>query len=239
MRGRRGGYAREAAIKHIKEFYILSSRIGPILDDILGIFFALTPQSLDELLAEYGKQFSAKAERYARDTYGLWKTGQRKIAGQTAERLINLIPPYLDFTDRYALVKKLCAHCAKKQHHEITVNAESPSESLVRLKTILDHCCCLSTEKYIPDEVLDTMRWLNNDDMVASRMILAEIDKETHKATAEIAVREFDIVSRAVRDKIANKATHTIVLPTASITVNIERPRRGIFARIMKSIFGG
>ena len=73
----------------------LTNTFAGIDKDIQKIFFALNSRSLNMLFKKYGQLHGKNAEKYARKTFPKWKNEQTGLSGQTAERLLNLIPPYL------------------------------------------------------------------------------------------------------------------------------------------------
>jgi hypothetical protein len=59
------------------------------------------------------------AHDYALQTYPKWRNGLVKLSGMVAERILNLVPPYLKFDRRYTTVEKLCNHHAKKLYRQV------------------------------------------------------------------------------------------------------------------------
>ena len=72
----------------------------------------------------YGQLHGKNAEKYARKTFHNWKSGQTTLSGQTAERLLNLILPYLPQNIKYELIKKLRNHYLQKQTRHIATTHE-------------------------------------------------------------------------------------------------------------------
>lgn len=69
--------APEEALKHIEAFRRLERKIGPILNDVVSIFYSLDSVALNSVLDEYerilrsnmGKAYSESARQYACDTF--------------------------------------------------------------------------------------------------------------------------------------------------------------------------
>ena len=230
---------REAALRHIEDYRELEKRLGPILGDVRGVFFSLSKQDLVGLLSEYRKRYGDSAFNYAAETYQLWKTGRRKMSGQTAERLLNLIPPRLSSSKRYELVEKLCNHHRKITRHEVYIDPSDSGPGLSQLRQLVINSSTSETIRYIPSDVLEVITWLNNESVTATRALLAQIDKARHATLSQLAEKEIRTTTCLVRDDSAQSATHTIILPTSKIIVKIQRPQVGLISRIIKSIFGG
>ena len=118
---RRGGYW---GAHHVSQRQKLSNMFAGIDKDIQIIFFRLNTQSLGTLFKKYGQLHGKNAESYARKTFLNWKTGETVLSGQTAERLLNLIPPYLPQNIKYELIKKLREHYLETQTKHITTTHE-------------------------------------------------------------------------------------------------------------------
>lgn len=78
------------------KFSVLSELFGNALAQIRDAFKNLDEDALDELFSDYGSIYGDAAERYARKTFPSWESGAIKLSGQTMERLVELVPPYLE-----------------------------------------------------------------------------------------------------------------------------------------------
>src|SRR5690606_33282474 len=101
----------------------LRSLFGDAVADMRGAFLALEEDALDSLMSDYGAIHGEAAERYARKTFPSWKSGSTKLSGQTLERLVELIQPYLEPEQRHSiLIKVLDKHKRSGTHRTIRVN---------------------------------------------------------------------------------------------------------------------
>ncbi len=229
-RGYRSKHARqrtagmERALQHIGEYNALASRLGPIVDDIKKAFFGLSGADLARLLNIYEKQNGAKAANYARKTFGIWKAGQRKMSGQTAERLLNLVPKYLDFQQRYRMLNRLCDHHVTKRRVHVTINTKHPADGLSALKNHMEDFCNIDTLKHLPGHVMDTATWLHDSDIVATRALLSQIDKENSEAVHQVARKEFGRIRAIVARQDVSSISQVIEFPTGTISVSFKKP---------------
>ena len=76
-------------------YSVLRNLFGDAVYDIRKAFFMLDKDALDDLFADYGASYGQPAEKYARQTFPNWKSGRTNLSGQTMERLVELVPPYL------------------------------------------------------------------------------------------------------------------------------------------------
>ena len=216
----------QAAIRHIQAFRELERNLGPIVPDVKTAFLNLDKSDFNRLLSKYGELHGQSAQDYAQQTYPKWRCGQVKMSGTVAERLLNLLPPYLKFDHRYAMVEKLCNHHAKKQYRSVKINLKKPETGLEELNQSIKNVLEVSSEseKYLPPHVLNTINWLNDDDMVVSRQMLAEIDRKRNANSLSIAEKEFKNIMELVKNvKGEASFSQRIELAGGTIVVSAEK----------------
>jgi len=200
--------------------------------DIQKIFFTLSSYELDSIFISYGEIYGANAERYARKTYNKWKTGQVTLSGQTAERLLELLPPRLSKSQRYDLIKKLRQHYVKKSNAFITTAPENWRNEVINAvqKVILAGRDCK-----LPQELYEKATWLTNGDVQAVHKILASIDEEEAKIRTSYLEGEFKRIELfVVNIKNTESASHTISLPQGNIYVTIKKEKTSFFQSVFK-----
>jgi hypothetical protein len=165
--------------------------------DIQEIFFSLSQNSLEGLFRKYGKAHGSSAEGYARKTYPKWKTRQTKLSGQTAERLISLIPPYLPEEVRFELIKKLRNHYLPKRRESISTNPDDWRNDLI---PVIEKFLNVSNEFDLPDNVKDKAAWLASGDTDAVNRILSSLELEEAKVRANYLKIEFQRIQSLVHN---------------------------------------
>lgn len=233
----RNSRSKEAALQHIEEYRNLKRKLGIILDDVEYIFFHLPPESFERLMECYREAHGEKAYQYALDTYEKWKIRSVKLSGQTATRLLNLVPPLLNPKERYKLVEKLCKNYARKETFRITIESDYPEQGLTQLNAAFEKASNFSVLKFIPQDTLETIKWLNSNSATATRMVLTEIDRANHENISRLAKEEVSRTTSAVYKKQVKSAIHEITLPYATIVVAIEKPR-GFFGKVIRHLIG-
>ena len=163
--------------------------------DIQEIFFSLNTQSLDKLLNKDGQIHGNNAEKYARKTFSNWKSGKTALSGQTAERLLNLIPPYLPKNIKYELIKKLRNHYFQKQtRHISTTHEEWKAEVMPAVNELIK----VSSDFKLPDLLVQRAAWLANGDVDTANKILASVELEEAKVRANYLEIEFKRIQSLV-----------------------------------------
>lgn len=231
--------ANQQAIDHVAAYCALERRLGSIIGDVRQEFFSLPPSKLAVLLAEYEKKHGYKAAEYARETMPKWRSGKTKMSGQTAERLLNLVPKYLAYERRFCMVQKLCEHHAPKIYRTVTISPDKVNDGLTEVERILsDLLNELPTIKWLPEHVVETVKWLNDDDVTVTRGMLAEIDRKR----ADIAAVTAKCCLRDVRHIINQQGgtlkqfSHTVDLPNGILTISLKQPSSTCF--IATAAFG-
>lgn len=211
----------------------LTSMFAGIDKDIQKYFFELDVSSLNMLFRKYGEEYGNSAENYARKTYSNWKSGRTTLSGQTAERLLNLIPPYLPKSVKYELIKKLRQHYFKKQRKYIkTTHNQWRNDVVPAVNEIVNR----SSEFALPDILSQKATWLTNGDVDAANQVMASLELEEAKVRTNYLSLEFRRIQSLV-DHVQNTQTiyHSIELPQGTINVVIEQEKK----TFIQSLIGG
>jgi hypothetical protein len=208
----------------------LSRRFGGIDREVEKIFLQLAPSELDRLLSRYGQEHGQKAEVYARDTYEKWKSGSVKMSGQTAGRLLDLLPPLLAPSIRFDLVRKFRERHFSKRTIRIQSTPQTWRTDLVKP---IQELVAASSGFALPADLLDTAKWLADGDVAAAQRLLAAAEQEE----AAVRVAYIDAELRRVEALIQNidttrQVTHTLKLPQGEIILRVELPARTLLQRL-------
>lgn len=210
----------------------LTNLFGGIDKDIERIFFDLHSVVLDALFIEYGKHYGKSSEAYARRTYPGWKSGAVKLSGQTAERLLELLPPRISKEQRFELIKKLRKHYLKKTNEHVTIQANNWRQHVV---PIVENVIARSSNFRLPDELFDKATWLTDGDTQAANQILHSIEEEEARQRIAYLEAEFKRIELFIANvKNTDAATHTISIPQGEIYITIQKEK----PKMLQSIFG-
>ncbi len=213
----------------------LTNLFAGIDKDIESIFLNLDRTSRESIFSEYGQEYGDSAEKYARNTFAKWKSGKTKLSGQTAERLLNLLPPFLTQAKRYELVKKLRDYYMNKIHtnEHVTTSHELWKQDLV---PVVNRVIERSSNFKLPEELKMRATWLAGGDADGAIKILTSVEQEEAKlrtAYLDVEFRRLEQYVNLVQN--AQAVSHTIVLPQGKIHVTIQQKKEPFINRI----FGG
>lgn len=229
---RRHWSGRDWGAYHVSQRQQLTNMFAGIDKDIQKIFFALNAQSIDTLFTKYGQLHGKNAEKYARKTFPNWKSGQTELSGQTAERLLNLIPPYLPQNIKYELIKKLRNHYLKKQSRHISTTHENWKVDVI---PAVNELIKVSSDFKLPDTLIQRAAWLANGDVDAANRILASLELEEAKVRANYLEVEFKRIQSLVEHTPHTQSIrHSIELPQGNINVVIGQEKQTVMQRIFR-----
>lgn len=219
-----------AALWHVAERAELTRQFGGIDGDIERIFLSLPADQLERILRPYGERYGSKAEEYARETMHKWRSGAVKMSGQTATRLLDLLPPVLPPSVRFDLVKKLRARHLQKRAIRVQ---SSPATWRQDLAKPIQELIGASTAFALPEAVMQKAKWLADGDVKAAQSLLAAAEQE--EAVMRIAYVEAEM--QRISALMANidttrRLTHTLKLPQGDIMLTVELPQRTLFQRL-------
>lgn len=214
----------------MSERAILTRQFSGIDKDIERHFLSLDFSALNRLFDTYGKFYGAKPEEYARNTYEKWRSGAVKISGQTASRLMELLPPVLAPNARFDLIKKLRAAQFRKQYLQVQSTPATWRQDL--LKPIQGLVSASATFS-LPEALLEKAKWLADGDAIAVQALLAAAEQEEAAIRLLYIEEEMRRIGALLQDIDASRRmSHTLKLPQGDITINIELPQRTLLQRL-------
>lgn len=220
------------------KYTVLARIFGSTIEDIRQAFLALEDDALDDLLKDYGVIHGAPAERYARNTFPNWKTGYTKLSGQTMERLVELVPPYLEPDQRIAIVKKLIKFHKPRRINKpkkiIYINIELPGDAFQEIENAFEEMRVTDTLAHVPEHVMKAANWLYDDDVTAARSVIAESVQHQNEIMKQSARREVDLLKRTISSGQIKSATYTVDLPAGSIEIKAYTPPKSFFKTVME-----
>ncbi|OGW41542.1 MAG: hypothetical protein A2Y97_04885 [Nitrospirae bacterium RBG_13_39_12] len=223
------------AAYHTNKRNQLTSLFAGIDQDIESIFLNLDKNALESIFRQYGRDYGDDAEKYARKTFPKWKNGTTKLSGQTAERLLNLLPPFLSQNKRYELVKKIRDYYMNKRQSMEHVTT-SPELWKQDLRPVVNRIVEKSSKFKLPEELKRRAAWLSGGDVDSANKILTSVEQEEAKlrtAYLDVEFRRIDQYVNIVGNTQA--VTHTITLPQGTIHVTIQQKKKPF----INIVFGG
>lgn len=211
----------------------LTSLFGGAVADMRKAFLTLEEDALDSLMSDYGSIHGDAAERYARKTYPNWKSGSTKLSGQTLERLVELIQPYLEPEQRHdILLKVLSKHKRSGTHQSIRVNIKEPAEGFRLIDSALETLRSEDPLAFIPEHVMEAAKWLYDDDMTAARAMLAEATRAETDLLRANAIKEVGLLKRTISSGQVKSASYSVKTPVSTLSVVAYTPSKCFVATV-------
>jgi hypothetical protein len=227
-RGSRRSFGASAVSKRQE----LTSTFGGIDQDVERLFLGFDRGELEQLFTRYEKDYGRPAATYARTAYPKWKDRSVKLSGQTAERLLNLVPPLLPFETRFELVKKLRNANFRRANEHIRTTPERWQQDLgPAIARVVSHGNTSSLSDYVKKRV----SWLANGDVATTEKLLLAADQE--EAINRLAYLNAEFIRietmMAQLKNLETAVSHSIELPQGSIHVHIETPKVSTWQKLM------
>jgi len=212
-------------MEHIRAYEELQRRLGPIVSDVTQALFALPVPERNTLLTAYRNRYGDKAADYAEQTFELWRSGARKMSGQTAERLINLVPTLLSSEQRYQLIKKLYQHHQRQQHttRYVTIDPKVPSAALPHVREAMRCITQIRVLASLPKDAMTTIQWINDADVVAARALLAAIEQADQEMTVQQVKRSMADVEALLRSPSTKSFREVFRFPNGTLIISSEK----------------
>lgn len=211
----------------------LTGLFGEAVSDMRKAFLILAEDALDSLMSDYGSIHGDSAERYARNTYPRWKSGATKLSGQTLERLIELIQPYLSAEERHdILLKVLSKHKRSGANQSIRVNIKEPKEGFRQIDDALEKLRSEDPLAFIPEHVMEAATWLYDDDMTAARAMLAEATRAETDLLRANAIKEVSLLKRTISSGQVKSANYSVQTPISTLSVVAYTPSNCFVATV-------
>lgn len=191
-----------------------------MVGQIRSAFLHLEEDALEELLEDYAAVHGKSAATYAQKTYPKWKSGATNLSGQTMERLVALVPPYLSIDQRFELISALLKkHKPNVVTKTVRINVENPEAGFKELDSVLASMTHEATLAYLPERVLDAAKWLNDDDVTVSRAMLAEAERRENDLVRASATKEIALLRRTIESGQVKSASYSVSLPSGRLSV--------------------
>ena len=215
------------------KYKTLVDLFGGALYEIRNAFLSLDEDALDELLSDYGSIHGDSAEKYARKIFPNWKSGSTKLSGQTMERLVELVPPYLTAKHRFSLLQiVLKKHKKSGINRTIKINVKEPSSGFQELNNALTMMSHNDVLAHLPEKVMKAASWLYDDDITAARAMLAQAEKLENDIVRVNASREIELLQRTISTGQIRSATYSVEMPVGILNVVAFTPSKCFVASV-------
>lgn len=188
---------------------------------------------MDELLSDYESFHGASARKYARDSIKDWRSGAKIMSGQTMERLVELVPPYLAAEQRFDILQDVIKHNKLTPRTErIDINLKKPEEGLAAVDAALNRINITDDLAYLPPSVMDAASWLYDDDATAARAVLVRIAAAETQALKKSAEREIGLLKRTIASGQIKTASYNVQTPAGNLVITASVPSKCFVATV-------
>jgi hypothetical protein len=230
---RRRGYSRktygmERAKRHIDEARAFSEEVGYADEAVKAAFFCLSGQALTHLLNEYGSIYGDAARGYARDTIPKWRSGAVQMSGMVAQRLFDLLPPYMPVSDKNRIVETIWRRYGPRSIKYIYLGPESNSEAVIsNLEAYLANINVLYP---IPASLKARFDWLSENDAAAKERLLNHFMDQQRQAAIASARLNVPMLIESMRadiDRKISKQSHAVFVGNHQVEIRADPLRTG------------
>jgi hypothetical protein len=133
----------------------------------------------------YGQKHGEKARQYAEETIPRWQPGRVKMAGQTAARLFDLLPPLMPLPEKYRLAENLWRHVGPQSKRRLRVGLDATVDDA--LARTAEHIEGVVNNYVIPDGLTQRFNWLSAGDVNLKQQLLNHLQGLEKKLVVEDA----------------------------------------------------
>jgi hypothetical protein len=213
--------------RHVASKYsVLEKLFGNAVAEIRQAFLSFDDEeAIDEMFADYGEIYGDAAEKYARKTFSSWASGSTKLSGQTMERLVELVPPYLSSAQRFSILQSvLKRNRLSGGLRTIKINVKEPNQGFAELQEVLAAMSHNHMLANLSDKVMKAASWLYDDDITSARAMLAEAERMENDMIRSGAAKEIELLQRTISTGQVKAATYTVEMPAGKLHVVAYSP---------------
>jgi hypothetical protein len=235
MSRRRGRYysredrGREIARQHILEAEQLSRELGGTDEDVKRYFFSLPNRELQIVLDLYERHYGSKARIYANETIANWRSGKRRMAGQTASRLFRLLPPVMPLEKKYELIANLWDHCGPSSKKILRVGLDAEVDEI--LSNVQQHIEGVVVHYRIPDNLEKRFEWLSAGDARVKQDLLGHLRQREKSLVIDGARMQLPVMLshlRSEQGQNTHRLAQVLKVGRHELEVNLEKDFSGV-----------
>jgi len=203
----KAGLAR--ANQHIREAKELSRELGGTDQDVKRYFFGLSPAELCLILDAYEREHGKDARKYAEGTVPTWRSGSRKMSGQTAARLFKLLPRFMPLDRKYALVESLWELQAPRSEYSIAFGRNADAREVGEV--VDRHVTATVNGHTISEGLQRRFEWLADGDAKVMQELLNHfLIRDRQLAIAAVGAEVVLILQHARVDSVVRAFTREL-----------------------------
>ena len=217
---------------HARQRERVSVAFGGIDAEVRFAFFDLHPAKLEAVLANYGRRYGNAARLYAAQSYPKWRSGSVQMSGQTLERLLEIVPPFLSMETKLRLYRSVRASHLRRETALVYV---SQATDLPTVSAVVDRIVERARSQPLPPHVDARLVWLSHGDGLLARQLTAAAELAEGELTAHNLHRELEAVLGLMEQpNLKITAEHSIDLPCGTVVVRFGKQKRRSWFDVFK-----
>src|SRR5262249_2005246 len=146
-----------------------------------------------------------------------WKLGRVQMSGGVSERLLTIVPRFLDFTAKYDLLEKLCRR-REGTHLRVEITGDlTEQEALGTVLRSLEQARPIT----LPENIIKRLHWLAEQDGKIAQDLLGQVlhrERELIIHTIQDELRQMlSVTTKMTGKSVAIRAQRQVTLPGATV----------------------
>jgi len=168
-------------------------------DDACKLFFKISDYVFENFAKKYQVTFGEGPSQYLRKNYQLWKSGKKNISPQNRERVLQILPEFLSFSEKFELFKKIWIGYKKFSQTKIKI---FNSTNIPQITSIILSKVKHLNESQIPNWLIYRVDWLGEHETQKIEALLHAFDISEAKIILESLIQNLsNIISRVQKEK--------------------------------------
>lgn len=220
---RGNSYDRERAERHVLEAKQFSEEMGGTDEDVKKYFFSLPWNELNIILKEYGRQYGASPEEYARDTFDSWRTGRRRMSGLVAKRLFALLPPRMPLEKKYELADNIWRNFAPQTEHNYKIGRNANIDILAGI--ISNKLNDTVSAFNIPINIKNRFAWLSAGDIRVEEQLLNHFRQQLKSLAVQKIILEVPVLQQQINEspEYTGLAKTKIIINKNEVSIVVDK----------------
>jgi hypothetical protein len=214
-------YGAERAKKHIQEGEDFSREVGGTDKDVKSYFFSMEGSEKEKILRIYGEKYRGDKEEYAREAWGPWSSGRRKMSGMVAKRLFDLLPNHMPIAAKLNMVDSLWKHSSPSSRETLRMDSRSQSQTVIaRVRKHFDD----KLHHQIPDNFTRRFDWLAGCDSEVKQQLLNHFRKLELSVAGDSLEPKIEVLIRHLQENgnAYISGSHTVTIGNHHLVLEFD-----------------
>jgi hypothetical protein len=158
-----------------------------------------------------------------------WRSGKRRMAGQTASRLFRLLPPVMPLQKKYELITNLWDHCGPSSKKILRVGLNTGIDEI--MGHVRQHIEGVVVHYRIPDNLEKRFEWLSAGDAHVKQDLLGHLRQREKGLVIEGVRMQLPIMLshlRGEQGQNTHRLAQVLKVGRHELEVNLEKDFSGV-----------